>query len=103
TYGKVIGGGFPIGILAGRKEYLDALDGGMWSFGDGSSPEADMTWFAGTFVRHPLALAAAKASLEFLKAQGPQLQEQLNERTRRFVDDLNAHFRATHAPIHIER
>ena len=95
TYGKVIGGGFPIGVVAGRSEYLDALDGGMWSYGDDSTPEADMTWFAGTFVRHPLALAAAKAVLESLKEQGPQLQENLNARTRQFADDLNAHFIAT--------
>ena len=103
TYGKVIGGGFPIGVVAGRKEYLDALDGGMWSYGDDSAPEADMTWFAGTFVRHPLALAAARAALTYLKEHGPQLQEGLNSRTQRFVQELNAHFRATSAPIHIEQ
>lgn len=103
TYGKVIGGEFPIGIVAGRKEYLDALDGGMWQYGDASTPEADMTWFAGTFVRHPLALAAAKAALLYLKEQGPQLQEDLNRRTRQFVQDLNEYFRATNAPIHLEQ
>ncbi|MEO5881734.1 MAG: amino acid adenylation domain-containing protein [Caldimonas sp.] len=102
TYGKVIGGEIPIGILTGSKEYLNALDGGNWSFGDDSAPEADMTWFAGTFVRHPLALAAARAVLLRLKAQGPALQEGLNRRTSEFVDDLNRHLRATHAPIHIE-
>jgi amino acid adenylation domain-containing protein len=102
TYGKVIGGGFPIGIVTGSKEYLDALDGGAWSFGDTSSPEADMTWFAGTFVRHPLALAAARAVLLRLKQEGPALQEGLNRRTTDFVQDLNQHFRATNAPINIE-
>src|SRR6185436_989207 len=59
TYGKVVGGGFPIGVLAGNAACMDALDGGAWAFGDDSSPEAAMTFFAGTFVRHPLALAAA--------------------------------------------
>ena len=28
SYGKVIGGGFPIGIIAGKRQYIDALDGG---------------------------------------------------------------------------
>ena len=28
TYGKVIGGGLPIGILAGKAKFMDALDGG---------------------------------------------------------------------------
>ena len=63
TYGKVVGGGLPIGLVAGRGEYMDALDGGQWSYGDESFPEVGVTFFAGTFVRHPLALAAARAVL----------------------------------------
>ena len=38
TYGKVIGGGHPIGVLSGKHEYLDALDGGAWQFGDSVWP-----------------------------------------------------------------
>jgi glutamate-1-semialdehyde aminotransferase len=90
TYGKVIGGGMPIGAIAGISKYMDALDGGNWQFGDDSSPEAGVTYFAGTFVRHPLALAAGKASLLFMKEQGPTLQEGLNARTKRLADALNA-------------
>ena len=40
TYGKVIGGGMPIGVLAGSKKYLDALDGGQWNYGDDSFPKS---------------------------------------------------------------
>jgi glutamate-1-semialdehyde aminotransferase len=29
TYGKVVGGGMPIGILAGKAAFMDALDGGF--------------------------------------------------------------------------
>ena len=83
TYGKVVGGGLPIGILAGKAQFMDALDGGEWSFGDRSSPEVGMTFFAGTFVRHPLALAAANAVLKRLKQSGPDLQNRLNTRTAR--------------------
>src|SRR3546814_17344769 len=56
TYGKVVGGGYPIGVIAGKREYMDALDGGHWQFGDDSVPTVGVTYFAGTFVRHPLAL-----------------------------------------------
>lgn len=63
TYGKVIGGGFPVGVIAGKRAFMDALDGGAWQYGDDSIPGVGVTYFAGTFVRHPLALAAAKASL----------------------------------------
>ena len=34
TYGKVVGGGFPIGVIAGRRAHMDALDGGHWQFGE---------------------------------------------------------------------
>jgi amino acid adenylation domain-containing protein len=90
TYGKVIAGGMPIGVIAGKKEFMNALDGGTWQFGDDSTPEAGVTYFAGTFVRHPLALAAAKASLEYMKAKGPALQEGLTVKTKRMVDALNS-------------
>jgi len=101
TYGKVVGGGFPIGVLAGKASCMDALDGGFWQFGDDSSPEADMTFFAGTFVRHPLALAAAKASLLHLKEGGPALQEDLNRKTTEMVTLLNAFFEQRGAPIRL--
>ncbi|MCF7849348.1 MAG: aminotransferase class III-fold pyridoxal phosphate-dependent enzyme, partial [Kiritimatiellales bacterium] len=89
TYGKVIGGGMPIGVIAGSRRFMDALDGGQWQFGDESYPQVGVTYFAGTFVRHPLALAAAKASLTYLKEQGPQLQETLNRRTDELVAAVN--------------
>lgn len=90
TYGKVLGGGMPIGVLAGRAEFLDALDGGQWRYGDESVPEVGVTFFAGTFVRHPLTLAAVKSVLEELKRQGPELQERLSRRTADMVARINA-------------
>jgi len=102
TYGKVVGGGLPIGILAGSARYMDALDGGRWSFGDASVPEVGVTFFAGTFVRHPLVLAAARAVLLHLKHAGPQLQEQLGARTAALAAELNALFTAHGIATRIE-
>ncbi len=96
TYGKVIGGGLPIGILAGKAKFMDALDGGAWSYGDESAPEVGVTFFAGTFVRHPLALAGVRAVLRHLKAQGPALQERIAQRAVDLAERLNAIF-ARHA------
>ena len=90
TYGKVVGGGMSVGIIAGERQYMDALDGGMWQYGDDSIPEVGVTYFAGTFVRHPLALATAKASLEYFKEMGPQLQERLNAKGQYIATSLNA-------------
>jgi amino acid adenylation domain-containing protein len=101
TYGKVIGGGMPIGAIAGKREYMDALDGGAWNYGDDSIPTVGVTYFAGTFVRHPLTLAAAKASLDHLKASGNALQTQLNLHTAAMADELTAFCREVGAPLEI--
>ncbi len=90
TYGKVVGGGMPVGVLAGAARFMDALDGGSWRFGDDSAPEVAPTFFAGTFVRHPLVLAACKAVLAYLKAEGPALQERVASRTAGLAGRLNA-------------
>jgi amino acid adenylation domain-containing protein len=99
TYGKVVGGGFPIGVIAGKREFMDALDGGGWQYGDDSIPTVGVTYFAGTFVRHPLALAAAKVVLEHLKREGPALQANLTLSTTVMVGELNAFCREMGAPI----
>ncbi|MFN6474777.1 aminotransferase class III-fold pyridoxal phosphate-dependent enzyme [Nostoc sp. DedQUE07] len=99
TYGKIVGGGLPIGVIAGKSQYMDALDGGFWQFGDDSVPEVGVTYFAGTFVRHPLALAAAKAVLQHLKQNGPSLQQNLNARTDKFVAELMGYFQQVQAPF----
>jgi natural product biosynthesis luciferase-like monooxygenase protein len=49
-----------------------------------------MTFFAGTYVRHPLAIRAALSVLTRLKHEGPALQEDLAARTARFANELNA-------------
>ncbi|MDM0076073.1 amino acid adenylation domain-containing protein [Variovorax sp. J2P1-59] len=101
TYGKVLGGGFPVGVIAGKRTYMDALDGGPWQYGDDSVPTVGVTYFAGTFVRHPLALAASKAALEFLKKDNNKLQTQLNLHTAAMADELSAFCREVGAPVEI--
>jgi len=101
TYGKVIGGGLPIGVVAGKAGYLDAIDGGPWTYGDSSYPRAKMTFFSGTFCKHPLAMAAARAVLSRMKREGPALQERLNQRTARLASSLNAYFDEESLPLRI--
>jgi iturin family lipopeptide synthetase A len=103
TYGKIIGGGMPIGVVAGRAGFLDRLDGGAWTYGDASRPRADITYFGGTFAMHPLTMATARAVLEHLKASGPALQEQLNRHTEQLAATLNGLFKREAAPIEVVR
>ncbi|MGB8355653.1 MAG: amino acid adenylation domain-containing protein [Chthoniobacteraceae bacterium] len=102
TYGKIIGGGMPIGAVAGSAAYMDALDGGMWQYGDDSFPEVGVTFFAGTYIRHPLTMAASWAILDYLKQQGPALQRSLTERTAAMVRTLNDFLIERGVPLHIE-
>jgi glutamate-1-semialdehyde aminotransferase/acyl carrier protein len=100
TYGKAVANGLPIGVVAGSAAYLDAIDGGPWSYGDRSVPEAEITFFTGTFFRHPLVMAAARAVLRRLRDE-PGLQAELNERTGRFASALNAALAAEGLPIEV--
>ncbi len=101
SYGKVIGGGVPIGVIAGTSHLMDALDGGNWEYGDNSYPEIGVTYFAGTFVRHPLALASAKASLNYMKEKGPALQQELNDKGSYLSKGINAAFEKRQLPIYV--
>uniref|UniRef100_UPI0025C5BC11 non-ribosomal peptide synthetase/type I polyketide synthase n=1 Tax=Flavobacterium sp. TaxID=239 RepID=UPI0025C5BC11 len=98
-YGKIAGGGMPIGIVAGSPKYLDAVDGGRWQFGDESYPEVDKTFTAGTFTRHPLAMAASKAVLTRIDEIGKEAYLELNNRTASLMNRLNSYFEKESLPI----
>jgi amino acid adenylation domain-containing protein/FkbH-like protein len=94
TYGKVFGGGaLPIGIIAGKAEYMDTFDGGSWQYGDDSFPEKEVTFFAGTFVRLPLAMAACRAVLNHLKEKGPEYWDDIGIRATRLATTVDRMFR----------
>lgn len=101
TYGKILGGGLPIGAVAGSKLYMDAIDGGFWQFGDKSGPGAETTFFAGTFCKHPLTMAASKAVLLHLKTHGEQLQADITAKTETLAQRLNQFFEANHVPLNM--
>ena len=101
TYGKVIGGGMPIGIVAGKRDFLDAVDGGEWHFGDTSVPRKQNTFVAGTFCHHPLAMRATLAVLSRMETEGEQICSQLNTRTALFAESLNRFFRQVNVPLKV--
>lgn len=94
TYGKVIGGGMPIGVVAGKSEYLDYSDGGIWQYNDESMPNSDMTFVAGTFCHHPLAMRSALTILEYLKENKTSFYPGLRVKTDAFCEELNIWFEA---------
>jgi len=64
TYGKTVGGGFPVGVLCGRRDL-------MKRFRD--DRPADVCFARGTFNSHPAVMAAMRAFLE--KFDSPEVQE----------------------------
>jgi glutamate-1-semialdehyde aminotransferase len=101
TYGKIIGGGFPIGVVGGGATFMDGIDGGVWHFGDDSAPKRKRTYFAGTFNKNPITMAASAAVLEDLRQQGEALQEGLNHRTARLARQLNDYFQSNQFPLRV--
>ncbi|WP_346182248.1 MupA/Atu3671 family FMN-dependent luciferase-like monooxygenase [Streptomyces osmaniensis] len=99
TYGKLLGGGFPIGAIAGRADIMDGVDGGHWSYGDDSYPPADTTFFGGTYIQHPVSMVAARAVLTHLKEHSPGLQQRLTARTAELAATLNGFFEAEEYPL----
>jgi len=101
TYGKIIGGGLPIGAVAGSSRFLDGIDGGYWEYGDTSYPRATRTYFGGTFCQHPFSMATCLATLRKLKAEGPALQEKLNQKTANLAKTLNVFFESEKIPMKV--
>jgi amino acid adenylation domain-containing protein/non-ribosomal peptide synthase protein (TIGR01720 family) len=103
TYGKTVGGGLPVGLIAGKAEYMDAIDGGPWNYGDQSYPQAVQTFFAGTYFKHPYLMPAVLATMQQIKHSGPELQQRLDQRTELLVQRLNEYFEQEQVPIFTTR
>lgn len=72
--GKIIGGGFPVGALGGRRDIMQRL-----------APEGGV-YHAGTFAGHPAAMAAGLATLKELQRANPY--ERLEALTSRLAEGL---------------
>lgn len=89
TFGKIIGGGLPVGAFGARREIMKHI-----------SPEGNV-YQAGTLSANPVAMAAGHATLRQLLEPG--FYPELNTRTSIFVDDLNQHILKHSYPMHIEQ
>ena len=76
TFGKVIGGGMPLGAFGGRRDIMEKI-----------APLGPV-YQAGTLSGNPLSVAAGLATLK--KIQAPGFYAQLAAKTRRLCDELAA-------------
>ncbi len=89
TYGKIIGGGFPVGAYGASKEIMSCV-----------SPDGDV-YQAGTLSGNPVAMAAGIAALtECLK---PGFYEQLSKKTERLTEAILKHTQNKGYPFRIFR
>jgi glutamate-1-semialdehyde 2,1-aminomutase len=63
TYGKIIGGGLPVGAVAGRADVMDQAD-------PGNKGGPGYVYQNGTLQGHPLGCAAGMATLDVLREPG---------------------------------
>ena len=88
TYGKIMGGGFPVGCYGGRKDLMDLV-----------APLGPV-YQAGTLSANPIGMVAGLATLQKMKdSHGWKI---LAERTSKFVADLNQGFEKLGAPLHVD-
>lgn len=99
TYGKIVGGGLPIGLVAGTTDIMGAVDGGLWNYGDESYPESENTFSAGTFNHHPLVLATMEAVLDKISAEGDTIYPELERLTSKLTTTLNDYFKQKNYPV----
>lgn len=89
TYGKIIGGGLPVGMYGARNEIMAHIspDGGVYQ--------------AGTLSGNPVAMAAGIAALtELLK---PGFYETLHQKADQFLSAIQAHINSKNYPVQLYR
>src|SRR4030095_3378575 len=86
--GNIVGGGYPMGAVAGRAEVMEMFN----------PTRPDSVLLSGTFHANPVALAAGAATLQLLTRQ---VLDDLNERGRRLMQEVAAILEAARTPLRV--
>ncbi len=91
TYGKTLGGGFPVGVVCGKKEWMHRFH---------SDRPADICFARGTFKEHPVVMGAMSAFLDQLETPDIQaIYEGLDERWNARAHHFNSVMQANGIPL----
>jgi glutamate-1-semialdehyde 2,1-aminomutase len=90
TYGKVIGGGLPVGAFGGRRDIMENI------------APLGKVYQAGTLSGNPLAMVAGITTLKILK-NNPSIYSELEEKTRYLHAGLDQVLREKNIPFVINR
>src|ERR1700759_1826405 len=90
TYGKVIGGGMPVGAFGGKKEIMEHI------------APIGKVYQAGTLSGNPLAMTAGITTLKILK-ENPSIYTELEEKTKYLHTGLDKVLKEKNIPFIINR
>ena len=90
TYGKAVGGGLPIGVVAGSKNVMNTFSG---------AEDTPAIFAGGTFSGNPLTMAAGFGALEYLKENKDEIYPYLHSQGNRIAKELNEFCRASNIPV----
>jgi glutamate-1-semialdehyde 2,1-aminomutase len=83
TLGKIVGGGFPIGVICGKNEFMDYANTSMLS-------KSNRAYIGGgTFSANPLTMIAGNSTLATIKNKGNAFYKKINKfgsETRKMLD-----------------
>lgn len=90
TFGKIIGGGMPVGAYGARKEIMELVSplGGVYQ--------------AGTLSGNPIAMTAGISQLSILKENG-SIYDQINKNAKLLADGFQSVAQQLNAPISINQ
>ncbi|HEU5239909.1 MAG TPA: glutamate-1-semialdehyde 2,1-aminomutase [Pyrinomonadaceae bacterium] len=89
TYGKVIGGGFPVAAYGGRRDLMELV-----------APVGPV-YQAGTLSANPVGMRAGLATLQ--KLERVKAYDKLEKKTQAFCDQLNAELKSRGSGLEITR
>src|SRR5690625_4332433 len=96
--GKVLGGGFPIGAIGGKKEIMMQsaanAKGDVFAVGSDSKATTNVVFHSGTYNGHPVVLAAGLETIRLLEKE--QLLENLFANTMQLRKRLETLYHSYH-------
>ena len=90
TYGKVIGGGMPVGAFGGRREIMEQI------------APLGKVYQAGTLSGNPIAMIAGLTTLKILK-ENPQIYSELEQKTMHLKEGLQKALEKKESPFVINQ
>ncbi len=91
TLGKIVGGGLPVGAVAGKRAHMQRL-----------SPTGPI-YQAGTLSGNPISVAAGLATLEILEEEETRIYARLEAATRRLTEGMSAALARKDVPHRVQR